>query len=220
MGTKERADVRLEIYSDVICPWCYVGKARLDEALNSLNKNLNIDVAWKPFELNPTMPADGADRKEYMMRKFGTSAVTAMSERITAVGAEAGLQFNFARIERTPNTFNAHRLLWYAKSTGKQNELSEKLFQKYFTDALDIGNLDVLVAAAEEAGLPTNEVRQFLQSDDGKKEVKLEEQEGRLLGITAVPTFLVNGEVVASGALPASELAALIEQAAQPLASR
>ncbi len=204
--------VQLEIYSDVICPWCYVGKARYDEALKLLDSKLSLQTSWKPFELNPSMPKEGADRKEYMTKKFGSSDMSAMQNRLSSAGAENGLKFNFAEMKRVPNTFNAHRLIWFAGTQGKQHELSEVLFRKYFHDAQDIGNTDVLVLAAEEAGIPANVAREFLQSDAGVDEVQKEEKEGRLLGIDAVPTFVLNGEIIASGAIPAEELASLIEK--------
>ncbi len=214
MSEKRTASIQLDIYSDVICPWCYVGKARLDEALKTIDTAQNIKVTWKPFELNPTMPSEGADRKEYMLRKFGTSDMSGMQNRLSSAGAENGVKFNFANITRVPNTFNAHRLIWFAEKEGKQHDLSEVLFRKYFYDGKDLGDVDNLVSAAEEAGLNAASTRQFLNSNEGVPEVRKEEQEGRAMGISAVPTFIVNGEIVASGAIPPAELVSLIQNAA------
>jgi predicted DsbA family dithiol-disulfide isomerase len=214
MAKSEKTSLKLEIYSDVICPWCYVGKARLDKALQSLSSDLAVDVEWMPFELNPSMPDGGMDRKEYLMKKFGSSDVSQMQERLNAAGSPDGLQFNFGGIKVVPNTFSAHRLLWFAKSSGKQHKLSDILFRNYFTDGLDIGDLKVLVSAAAEAGLSADDARKFLNSDDGSAEVKAEKNVGDELDIHAVPTFVLGGHVVASGAIAAAELTKLLEKAA------
>lgn len=214
MSEKRTASIQLDIYSDVICPWCYVGKARLDEALKTIGKDLSIKTTWKPFELNPTMPGDGADRKEYMLKKFGTNDFSGMQKRLSDAGAENGVKFNFENMKRVPNTFNAHRLIWFAEKESRQHELSEVLFRSYFYDGKDLGEIEVLVSAAQEAGLDAASTRQFLNSAEGVQEVRQEESEGRALGINAVPTFIVNGEIVASGAIPSSELVSLIKSAA------
>lgn len=213
MSEKRTASIQLDIYSDVICPWCYVGKARLDEALKTIGTALNIKTTWKPFELNPTMPSEGTDRKEYMLKKFGTADLSGMQNRLSTAGAENGVKFDFAKMTRVPNTFNAHRLIWFAKNEDRQHELSEVLFRKYFFDGIDLSNNENLISAAEEAGLNADATRQFLNSTEGVAEVRKEEQEGRAMGISAVPTFVVNGEIIASGAIPPSELISLIESA-------
>jgi predicted DsbA family dithiol-disulfide isomerase len=214
MSEKTTASIQLDIYSDVICPWCYVGKARLDEALKRMGAKLNIHTTWKPFELNPGMPVEGADRKEYMQKKFGSADMSGMQNRLSNAGAENGVKFNFPDIKRVPNTFKAHRLICFAETLGKQHDLSEVLFRKYFYDGADIGDTEVLVAAAEEAGLEAPSTREFLNSETGIDQVRKEEQEGRAMGITAVPTFVVNGEIIASGAIPPEELVSLIESVA------
>ncbi|HEY9734159.1 MAG TPA: DsbA family oxidoreductase [Drouetiella sp.] len=214
MSAQKEASIHLDIYSDVICPWCFVGKARLDAALKIIGQSVKISSAWKPFELNPTMPSQGVDRKEYMLKKFGTSDISAMQKRLTDAGAEDGVRFDFAAMKRVPNTFNAHRLLWWSKKEDKQHHLSEVLFRAYFLEGKDIGDIEVLTAAAQEAGLDAAESRKFLSSEQGTTEVREEENAGRLLGISAVPTFVLNGEIIASGAIPASELASLLKDAA------
>lgn len=210
MSEKTEPSIQLNIYSDVICPWCFVGKARLDEAARMLPNSVSLKTAWKPFELNPTMPADGADRSEYMLQKFGTADINQMQNRLSRAGGENGVKFNFDLIKRVPNTFNAHRLIWYAEKHGKQHDLSEILFRNYFVDGKDIGKIEVLLEAAIEAGLPEEGVTQFLNGNDGVAEVREEENYGRSLGIHAVPTFVLNGEVIASGAVPPDELVAAI----------
>jgi len=214
MSKSKNAGVQVEVFSDVICPWCYVGKARLDNALKIVDKSLEVSVVWKPFELNPTMPDGGMDRKEYLMKKFGSSDISQMEQRLNAAGNPDGKQFNFSEMKVVPNTFKAHRLLWFAETKGKQQELAEVLFRNYFTDGLDIGNIDVLLKAAAEAGLPQSDSAAFLQADGGTSEVKTELAQGAALDIHSVPTFVINGKVVASGAVASTILKEAIEHAA------
>ncbi|MBS1989659.1 MAG: DsbA family oxidoreductase [Cyanobacteria bacterium SZAS LIN-3] len=210
----ESKAVRVEIYSDVICPWCYVGKARLDKALAMIDPALAPEVIWRAFELNPKMPAGGMGRKDYLTAKFGSSDISVMEQRLNAAGNPDGLQFNFGAMKVVPNTFKAHRLLWFAHKKGKQHQLAEVLFRNYFTDGLDPGSDDVLVKAALEAGLAAGDVETFLSGNEGTSEVKAELENAASLNIHSVPTFVVNGEVVASGAIASTELKRLIEQAA------
>jgi len=214
MSSRNTESIQLDIYSDLICPWCYVGKARLDAALETLGPSKKIKIQWKPFQLNPNMPTEGMERSQYMLKKFGTSDVSAMQARLSAAGAENGLVFNFASMKRVPNTFSAHRLLWFALNHDKQHALSAVLFRKYFHDGLDIGETETLVDAATEAGLDATAARNFLVGKDGCESVEKEEKEGRLLGINAVPTFIVNGDIIATGAIPVAELVCAIEAAA------
>lgn len=203
--------IQLDIYSDLICPWCYVGKARLDAALESMGSAKNIKVTWKPFQLNPTMPPQGMERSQYMLKKFGTSDISAMQTRLTTAGNENGVVFNFTAMRRVPNTFNGHRLLWFALKNDKQHALSAVLFRKYFHDGQDIGATEILIEAAIEAGLDGTAAREFLSSEDGSEAVREEENEGRQLGINAVPTFILDGEIIASGAVPPAELVSAIQ---------
>ena len=216
MTNQDKPAVQLEIYSDVICPWCYVGKARLDRALEKLSADFDVEVTWKPFELNPSMPEGGMDRREYLIGKFGSADISGMQQRLSSAGANDGLQFNFSAIKIVPNTFNAHRLLWFAKTLGRQQELSQVLFRNYFTDGLDVGSLDVLLAAAVEVGIFSEKAKTFFNSTDGAVEVKSEARAGLAMDINSVPTFVMNGKVLASGALDSNELAKLIQKAAIP----
>jgi len=215
MTQKEKIGVQIEVYSDVICPWCYVGEARLNQAIQSISADFNVAAVWQPFELNPTMPEGGMDRKEYLTRKFGHSDMSGMQEKLNAAGAADGLRFNFAAMKRVPNTFNAHRLLWFAKSNGLQGALADILFRRYFTETEDIGDLEVLVAAASEAGIVEDDARQFLESEAGSAEVRKEQAAGLALGIHAVPTFVMDGRVIASGAIAPTALAQLIQEGAE-----
>ncbi len=144
-----RRSCRLEIVSDIICPWCYIGKRRFERALEQIDFADRIKIIWQPFQLNPNMPKDGVNRRQYRTKKFGTWEYSlSLDAQVTSAARDLCLPFNFALVEKTPNTFDGHRLLWYAHKHGKQNELAETLFKAYFCDGLDIGNSAVLVKLA------------------------------------------------------------------------
>ena len=202
----------VEVYSDIVCPWCYVGKRRLERALTSVGGD--IHVTWRPFQLNPTMPSDGMDRAAYLKAKFGSlEAFGQMKEQLLAAGADEQIPFAFEKIQRTPNTFAAHRLVWYAAQQGKQDAMVETLFRGYFLEGKNIGDLKTLAHVAAEAGLDRTETEEFLASEKGVVEVKAEETVGRRLGISGVPYFVFNGTVAISGAQPPDILVSAIQQA-------
>jgi predicted DsbA family dithiol-disulfide isomerase len=191
----------VEVFSDVICPWCYIGKRRLKRALALLDDRYEVQVLWRPFQLNAGMPPEGIDRRTYRTAKFGSWQRSLEPDaRVAAVGAEVGIAFAFDRITRTPNTFAAHRLIGYAQGRGKQDAVAETLFRAYFTDGRDIGERRVLCDLAADAGLGRVEVETFLAGDEGVAELQLEEERGHRLGIDGVPHFLIDGRVVLSGA--------------------
>jgi predicted DsbA family dithiol-disulfide isomerase len=193
--------VTIEIFSDVICPWCYIGKRRLEMALDLLGGENDVEVRWQPFQLNPSMPIEGIERHAYRSAKFGSRERSLeLDARVAAVGASVGISFAFDQIARTPNTFDAHRLIAYAQTQAKQHALVESLFRVYFTEGRDIGERQVLCDLAGDAGMERTEVEGFLASDRGAGEVRLEEDRGRRLGVNGVPFFLVEGRVALSGA--------------------
>jgi predicted DsbA family dithiol-disulfide isomerase len=198
----------IDIYSDLVCPWCYVGKRRLERALSELH-GIRAEVAWRPFQLNPTMAADGVERTAYLEAKFGSlDAFRRIEEQVTAAGASERISFAFDKIQRTPNTFLAHRLIWYARQHGCQNGVVEALFKGYFEAGVDIGSAQVLAGLAESAGIDAGPV---LKSDEGAAEVKTEEAAGRRLGIRAVPYFVLNNRFGISGAQPVEVFLGAIE---------
>jgi len=203
--------MQIDIYSDIVCPWCYVGKRRLERALASVGRN--VHVTWRPFQLNPTMPLDGMDRTTYLKAKFGSlEAFGQMEERLLASGAEERIPFAFEKIQRTPNTFAAHRLVWYAAQQGKQDGVVEGLFRAYFLGGRDIGDVKTITHVAAEAGLDRGETEEFLAGDKGVVEVKGEEAIGRRLGISGVPYFVLNGRVSISGAQSPDILVSALQQ--------
>ncbi len=204
--------MQIDIYSDIVCPWCYVGKRRFERALTSIDGD--VHVTWRPFQLNPTMPLDGMDRTAYLKAKFGSLEVFGkMEEQLLTAGADEGVPFAFQKIQRTPNTFAAHRLVWYAGQRKKQDEVVETLFRAYFLEGKNIGDVKALAHVAVEAGLDRTETEEFLASDKGVTEVKMEEAVGRRLGISGVPYFVINGTVAISGAQPSDIFVSAIGQA-------
>lgn len=199
----------IDIYSDVVCPWCYVGKRRLERALAQLD-GAPIRMTWRPFQLNPTMPKEGMERISYLETKFGSlDTFRRLEEHLLTAGASERIPFAFDKIVRTPNTFSAHRLIWYAERQGCQDVLVESLFKGYFEEGADIGSVSVLTRLAEPAGL---DAEPFLRSEEGVVEVKAEEAAGHRLGIRGVPYFLLNNTYGISGVQPVEVFVAAIEK--------
>jgi len=209
---KQGVGIHIEVYSDVVCPWCYVGKRRLERALTSVGGETH--VTWRPFQLNPTMPLGGMNRTAYLKAKFGSlEAFGRMEEQLLAAGADEQIPFAFEKVARTPNTFAAHRLIWYAEQQGRQDAAVESLFRGYFTEGADIGSVPVLGQLAGRAGLDAVVVESFLHSEEGTTEVKVEEATGHRLGIRGVPYFVINGTVAISGAQSPDIFVSAIQQA-------
>ncbi|MBH0195652.1 MAG: DsbA family oxidoreductase [Nitrospira sp.] len=212
--SEQDAALHIDIYSDVICPWCYVGKRRLERALKTWD-GVPVNVQWRPFQLNPTMPRNGMDRRQYLEAKFGgPQAAQAIYDQVAAAGAAELIPFAFDRIARTPNTFAAHRLIWLAGHRGKQEEMVEALFRRYFVEGGDIGSIEMLSLVAAQAGLDQTATETFLTGDEGVGEVKAEEAAGHRLGIRGVPYFVVNGVYVLSGAQPSEQFVAALRESA------
>lgn len=213
---KQVAGIHIEVYSDVVCPWCYIGKRRLERALASVGRD--VRVTWRPFQLNPTMPVAGMDRTSYLEAKFGSlDAFRKMEAHVLAAGAMEQIPFAFDKIAVTPNTFAAHRLIWYAGRQGCQDAVVDSLFRGYFQEGADIGSHSVLVQVAEHAGLSAE---RFLSSDDGVAEVKAEESAGHKLGIRGVPYFVLNGLYAISGAQPPDRFVSVLKRIEADCAER
>jgi len=191
---------KIDIISDPICPWCYIGKTRLDRALE-LNPTHNFIIEWHPFQLNPTMPKDGMDRREYLEAKFGgqKEAIEVYSN-IDKTATETGLSLNFGGIKRTPNTIDAHRLIHWAGIEGRQNSIIDRLFKAYFQEGRDISEHSVLTRIASAAGMDQDIVRNLLKSDADKEDIKARDTDARKRGIQGVPAFVVANEYVIQGA--------------------
>ncbi len=202
MPNSKSEPLAITVYSDVICPWCYVGKRRLEAALAAPGVPREIEFTWLPFELNPDMPAEGITREEYRTRKFGPDRAAELDRNMAATGREVGIDFAFDRMQVTPNTRLAHRLIWEAGRQGRQSEVVNRLFKAYFEDALDIGRPDVLAKLADEIGLDPTGVAQALSSQESLDTVIELEERGRGMGIEGVPFFIVLGKYGVSGAQP------------------
>jgi predicted DsbA family dithiol-disulfide isomerase len=204
----------IEIASDVICPWCYIGKRRLEKALALLDGEVKPEIRWLPFQLNPDMPKAGIPRADYRKAKFGSvERARGLDARVAAEGQGEGISFAFERMERTPNTVAAHQLIDLAQKQGRGTPVVDALFHAYFEEARDIGDTAVLAEIAASAG-----VSGWPQQSDGKQVAALEE-DVRNLGISAVPTFIIDRKLGVSGAhLPEALVEAIREAAATPAA--
>jgi predicted DsbA family dithiol-disulfide isomerase len=200
---------RIDVISDVICPWCYIGKRQLERAEDLLEKNkLRFTVAWHPFQLNPDMPAEGVDRQQYRIAKFGSlERSRQMDLRITETAASVGIEFHLEKLTRTPNTVNAHRVIRLGAQKGVQDDIVESLFYGYFCAGADIGDANTLAELGHKGGLDYEEVLAMLASDEGKREVLAGDEKAHHCGIQGVPSFALQGHVLFSGAVPGEEMA-------------
>lgn len=200
-GMKMDQPRRIDVISDAICPWCWIGKRQMERALAMLD--LPFTIHWRPYQLNPDMPVEGVERAAYRAAKFGSvERGRELDANVAEAGRAVGLEFRHDRMLRTPNTIAAHRLIRWAGP--KQNEMVEALFQAYFHDGQDIGDPTTLAAIAATLGL---DAAAFLTSDEGDAEVRAEDAHFRRIGINGVPSFALDGQVMFSGAYPAEHMA-------------
>ena len=207
--------MRLDIFSDPICPWCFIGKRRLERAL-AARPDLEIDVHWRAFQLNPEMPAEGMERQLYLELKFGgPAAAQRIYDTIAEAGAGEKIDFDFGAIRRTPNTINAHRLIRRAAADGKQDAVVEALFRRYFLAGEDIGDTAALLEVAAEAGLESAGLEAFLAGSEESETVRGEDASARRTGIQGVPTFIFANRFALSGAHEPEVLIQMFELAEQ-----
>lgn len=192
--------MQLEIFSDTVCPWCYIGKRRLERALR-MRPQPGLTLRWRAFQLNPGLPANGMDRRQYMIAKFGgLDRAQRLFDAVARVGAQEGIKFDFERISRTPNTLRSHRLLYAAAEEGRQSDLLDLIFAAYFTQGLDIGDADVLSALAFEAGLSAGAINEAMTEGSRMDLAINEDLQSRRIGINGVPFMVFNGRFGLSGA--------------------
>lgn len=207
-------NLTVDVVSDVICPWCYIGKRRLQKAVAEFNTS--VQIHWHPFQLNPTMPRDGISRREYRTRKFGSwERSQELDARVTVVGKQEGIQFAFDCIRRTPNTLDAHRLIWLSDQHDCQDAVVESLFHAYFTEGRDIGDRNTLLDLATDAGLDRANAANALDSNQAMEAVTDEEQRSRRHRVEGVPFFIVNRKFTLAGAQPPEILLELFRRASQ-----
>jgi predicted DsbA family dithiol-disulfide isomerase len=204
---------QLDVFSDAICPWCYIGKRQLDGALAALaREGLRFAVTWRPYQLNPDMPLAGVERDKYRAAKFGSLAKSReLDAQVAAAAAQAGVEIRHELMARTPNTLAAHRLVWRAGQAGRQDAVVEALFAAYFGEGRDIGDPDVLTAVGVACGIAG--AAEFLAGQAGRADVLAEDAAARAAGLQGVPTFALERHVLFSGAVPAETMAEALREA-------
>ena len=207
--------MRVDVYSDTVCPWCFLGKRRLELAIAS-RPQYDIQVRWRPFELNPELPTDGLSRSDFFaMRGISAERATETEAELLRVGAASGIQFRFDLIERMPNTRWSHLLLAYAGRVGKQSAVKDRIMQAYFQEGVNIGDVEELVRLGAEAGLSGADPRHALILRAGQDGVVAAERHATVLGITGVPSFIFDGQYTISGAQEVAIFAQVLDQVAQ-----
>jgi predicted DsbA family dithiol-disulfide isomerase len=202
----------IEVYADIVCPWCYIGERRLARAL-AQRPELRVERRWRPFQLRPEMPAAGVPWDAFVLDKFGgAERARQVFQHVTSLGAAEGIRFDFDTIASAPNTADAHRLVLLAAREGREWEMVDTLFAAYFTRGLNLNNEDDLVRVATEAGLEASEARAFLAGEEKADEVWQSQEEARRRGITSVPTFVIDGQYAIQGAQEPEQILRLLDQ--------
>jgi predicted DsbA family dithiol-disulfide isomerase len=214
---QEIEPLTIDIVSDVVCPWCYLGEKRLEQAL--AEEAGPVVVRWRPYQLDPTIPQGGLDRAEYMAKKFGKSGrLQSVHDNLTRLGAEVGLPFAFDKITRSPNTLDAHRLIRWAASAGVQSRVVDRLFEAYFVEGRDIGDRVVLTEIAAECGLDADLVERLLAEGADSEVVRQEVEQAQAMGVSGVPFFIFAGRLGVPGAQEPSALRQAMAEARQAMA--
>jgi predicted DsbA family dithiol-disulfide isomerase len=216
MTGAEPKHIAIDIIADVACPWCYIGKRRLEQVLASF-PGVAVHIRWRPYQLEQSVPPDGLDRKASLEKKYGADRVAAALNEIASAGRDVGLAFRFDKIQRTPNTLDAHRLVRLAKISGIQGKMIERLFKAYFCDGIDIGNRRNLIELGVETGLDRDTLEEVFSRRDDVPSVQEELATTRRLGITALPFFIFGDDVIVPGAQPKEMLAAALSKALDPV---
>lgn len=214
---KNLKTVQLDVVSDVMCPWCYIGKRRLEKALELVDPSIKVEIDWKPFQLDATLPEEGKDRQQYLEEKFGSKAsADDKYAAIKAAGLSENIPFDFDAIKLSPNTLNAHRVIAWAGEAGhhRQDRVVERLFKAYFSEGKNIGDKAVLSEAAGEAGMDPSAVATRLETDEGLAEAQQAVAHAHQIGVTGVPCFIIEQKYGVSGAQDPKVLANAITQIA------
>ncbi|HEV3371970.1 MAG TPA: DsbA family oxidoreductase [Xanthobacteraceae bacterium] len=214
------ATLTIDMISDVVCPWCYIGKRLLEQAI-ALKPDIPVEVRFRPYFLNPWVPREGISREEYLITKFGSvERYNANNNRVVEAAAAIGLTYNRDRIKRQPNTLDCHRLILWAGLAGQAAAMKQRLMEIYFSEGGDLTQAETLVKAAADCGLDGDQVRALLASDQDVERIEREAQSAKDAGIEGVPCFIIGGTIALSGAQPPEYLAAAIERAAAEHARR
>jgi predicted DsbA family dithiol-disulfide isomerase len=208
------AALAIDVVSDVVCPWCFIGKRRLEKAL-ALTPDIPVEVRWHPYFLNPWVPREGIGREQYLTTKFGSvDRYKGMAQRVAAAAAEEGLTYALDKIARQPNTLDCHRLILWAGNTGDPGRMKQRLMELYFSEGADLSDPEVLVGAAIDCGMDGDLVRRLLASDADVERVTREAEQAKEAGIDGVPCFILGGLLAVSGAQAPDDLAGAIARAA------
>jgi predicted DsbA family dithiol-disulfide isomerase len=204
--------LQIDIVSDVVCPWCYIGKRRIENAL-ALTPDVPVEINWRPFFLNNWVPREGISRDEYLTKKFGSvEAYKGIAGRVVAAADEEGLTYRPKLVKRQPNTIDCHRLIHWADAQGKSAEMKQRLMELYFRDGGDLTDVNVLVQAAADIGLDAENIRQRLAGDEDVELISAQAKDASDKGISGVPTFVFAQKYAVSGAQPAEQLARAIRE--------
>lgn len=209
--------IKIDIVSDINCPWCYLGEARLEKVLNQTQSKYDFDIQFKPFELNPFAPAEGENKKDYFIRNYGQEGLSRLNEssrHLEESGLVEGIKFNFDKATRVHNTLNGHRLIWLADKYGVQPQIAKALFLANFTNGENLNDSAVLTRIGEENGIPDEVLKEFFAGEEGKAEVKALEQQAQQAGISGVPAFIINDRYLVSGAQPTETIVNVLQQIA------
>jgi predicted DsbA family dithiol-disulfide isomerase len=203
----------IDVVSDVVCPWCYIGKKRMEQAL-AARPDLEVELTWRPFQLDHTIPREGIARDEYLMKKFGSAErISAIFERIREAGRAEGLAFAFEKIRKSPNTIDAHRVIRWAGEAGVQSEVKERIMRGYFMEGADLTDIGTLAALAGEAGMVADQVANWLATDEDRDAVSAEVAHAQRIGIHGVPFFILANKIGVSGAQTPDVLHQAFDQA-------
>ena len=214
---------QIDVISDVVCPWCFIGKRNLERALETWRKKYPEEmpvVRWHPFQLNPQLPDSGVPRKQYLENKFGGPERTKeIYARVSAAGKRADIDFAFDAIQVQPNTIDAHRLMHYAGEHGKQDEMAEVIFRRYFLEGADLSNKETLADIAQQAGMNREEVTAYLAGNADRELIEEQDRRARAIGVEGVPFFIFNQRLALSGAQPPEVIVEAMEKAREELAA-
>lgn len=214
---------QIDIISDVVCPWCFIGKRNLERALDTWRAKYPDEtpvVRWHPFQLNPQLPASGVPRRQYLENKFGGPArAKEIYARVSAAGSRAGIDFDFDAIQVQPNTIDAHRLLHFAAERGKQDEMAEAIFRRYFLEGADLSSAETLADIAQQAGLDREEAAAYLASSTDRELIEEQDRRARTIGVEGVPFFIFNQRLALSGAQPPEVIVDAMEKSREELAA-
>ncbi|MFN7166659.1 MAG: DsbA family oxidoreductase [Pannonibacter sp.] len=203
----------IDVISDVMCPWCYIGKKRLEKAIKSV-PDIQVDVRWHPYQLDSTLPPEGKDRATYLNEKFGgVDRAEAAYERVRQAGREEGIPFAFEKIEVSPNTLDAHRLILWSRSDDLQDDVVERLFRAYFVEGRNLAKSETLVQISAEAGMQSDLVEQLFETDSDLAKLKRQIDQASEMGVTGVPFFIIDGRFALAGAEDPATIAAALQHA-------